>query len=101
MNKVASNNTTRLGISTLNNFNISPNKKWYWIGFGALAGFTILFNVLFTISLMYLRPLRNRQAVTISKKRARKMEADLDVTNNAAQRPKESNNEGCFYHSPL
>jgi hypothetical protein len=29
--------------------------KWYWIGFGAMVGFTILFNALFTLVLSYLK----------------------------------------------
>jgi len=44
----------RLGIAVLENVNVFPEKKWYWIGAAALLGFTILFNVLFTFSLMYL-----------------------------------------------
>ncbi|KAI3463305.1 hypothetical protein Pfo_019968 [Paulownia fortunei] len=54
MNKLASDNTRRLGVAILNNFDIFPEKNWYWIGVGALVGFTLLFNVLFTLALMYL-----------------------------------------------
>lgn len=50
----ASDNVTRLGVAVLNNFNIFVNKNWYWIGVGALVGFILLFNVLFTLALMYL-----------------------------------------------
>ncbi|GJM93273.1 hypothetical protein PR202_ga09818 [Eleusine coracana subsp. coracana] len=39
------------------------NKEWYWIATGALLGFTILFNVMFTLSLMYLSPLGKSQAI--------------------------------------
>ena len=44
----------RLGVAVLENAGIFTNKEWYWIATGALLGFTILFNVLFTLSLMYL-----------------------------------------------
>ncbi|GER52403.1 pleiotropic drug resistance transporter 5 [Striga asiatica] len=52
MNKLASDNRTRLGVAILNNFNIFPQRNWYWIGVGALVGFTLLFNVLFTFALI-------------------------------------------------
>ena len=44
----------RLGVAVLENAGIFTYKEWYWIATGALLGFSILFNVLFTLSLMYL-----------------------------------------------
>ncbi|KAK4413837.1 ABC transporter G family member 36 [Sesamum alatum] len=79
MNKFASDNTRRLGVAILNNFNIFSDKNWYWIGVGALLGFTLLFNVLFTLALMYLNPLGKPQAM-ISKEQAREMEAEQEDT---------------------
>lgn len=46
--------TKILGIAVLENVQVFHENKWYWIGVGALLGFSILFNVLFTLSLMYL-----------------------------------------------
>ncbi|KAJ0964794.1 hypothetical protein J5N97_025932 [Dioscorea zingiberensis] len=63
-----------LGVAVLENANVFPEKKWYWIGAGALLGYSILFNVLFTLSLMYLNPLGKPQAV-ISEEGASEMEA--------------------------
>ncbi|PON54344.1 ABC transporter-like [Parasponia andersonii] len=55
MNKPATtDNSTRLGVAVLESFNVFPEKNWYWIGTAALLGFAVLFNVLFTFSLMYL-----------------------------------------------
>ncbi|KAL8537692.1 hypothetical protein ACS0TY_012730 [Phlomoides rotata] len=82
MNKLASDNTTRLGIAILRNFNISSDKNWYWIGVGGLIGFTLLFNILFTLSLMFLSPLGKPQAI-ISKEQALEMEADYEDTDDA------------------
>lgn len=76
MNQVGSDRVTPLGISILRNFDIFPEKNWYWIGVGALVGFTVLFNILFTFSLMYLNPLGKTQAI-ISKEQAREMETDF------------------------
>lgn len=82
MNKVASDNTTRLGVAILRNFDIFQEKNWYWIGVAALVGFTILFNVLFTFTLMYLNPLGKPQAI-ISKEQAREMEIGHEETDDA------------------
>ncbi|KAK4765391.1 hypothetical protein SAY86_026481 [Trapa natans] len=75
MNKNTSDGTTNLGLAVMKNFDVHPHKYWYWIGAAALLGFAILFNVLFTFSLMYLNPLSKPQA-TISKEAAQRMEAD-------------------------
>lgn len=48
------NGNITLGLSVLRNFDAFANKNWYWIGAGALLAFTVLYNVLFTIALMYL-----------------------------------------------
>ncbi|KAL2234771.1 UNVERIFIED_CONTAM: ABC transporter G family member 36 [Sesamum indicum] len=79
MNKLASDNTRRLGVAIMNNFKIFVDKNWYWIGMGALLGFTLLFNVLFTLALMYLNPLGKPQAI-ISKEQAREMEVEQEDT---------------------
>ncbi|KAL7114121.1 hypothetical protein ACP275_04G100100 [Erythranthe tilingii] len=75
MNKLASDNTTLLGVAILNNFNIFADKNWYWIGVVALIGFTLLFNILFTFALVYLNPLGKPQAI-ISKEQAKEMEIE-------------------------
>lgn len=77
MNKVGSDNSTPLGIAVLNNFDVFAQKKWYWIGAAALVGFIVLFNVLFTLALMYLNPLGKRQAI-ISKEAAEEIEAEQE-----------------------
>ncbi|GLT71132.1 hypothetical protein SLA2020_431730 [Shorea laevis] len=63
MDKLASSNMTMLGVAVLEKFDVPQYKYWYWIGAAALLGFTVLFNVLFTLSLMYLNPLGKPQAV--------------------------------------
>ncbi|GER36151.1 ABC transporter family pleiotropic drugresistance protein [Striga asiatica] len=98
MNKLASDNTTRLGTATLNHFNIPPDENWYWIGLIALIGFTILFNVLFTISLMYLNPLVSKHATIISKE---VKGADLDGATNDAQSSTKSKKGMVLPFTPL
>jgi hypothetical protein len=41
-------------MALLESSDIFTDKNWYWIGVAVLLGFTIFFNVLFTLTLMYL-----------------------------------------------
>lgn len=43
-----------LGQSLLKARSLFPERYWYWIGTGALLGYTVLFNMLFTFFLAYL-----------------------------------------------
>ncbi|XP_057968705.1 ABC transporter G family member 32 [Malania oleifera] len=52
-----------LGEAVLKARSLFPQSYWYWIGVGALFGYTLLFNALFTFFLTYLNPLGKRQAV--------------------------------------
>lgn len=63
-NKRAGNHKNEtLGVAVLKSRSLFPQSYWYWIGIGALLGYTILFNILFTIFLTCLNPLGKRQAV--------------------------------------
>ncbi|KAA8541752.1 hypothetical protein F0562_022904 [Nyssa sinensis] len=79
MNKLASDNVTRLGLAVLENFDVFPERDWFWIGAAALLGFAVLFNILFTFALTYLNPLGKPQAI-ISKEAAKEMEANQEET---------------------
>ncbi|KAL9176954.1 hypothetical protein ABFS82_01G027200 [Erythranthe guttata] len=62
--KKAGNDTTlSLGEKLLTVRSLFPDDHWYWIGVGALLGYTILFNTLFTVFLTLLNPLGNQQAI--------------------------------------
>uniref|UniRef100_A0A1J3K186 ABC transporter G family member 36 n=1 Tax=Noccaea caerulescens TaxID=107243 RepID=A0A1J3K186_NOCCA len=63
MNKRSSDNSTSLGTMVLNTWDVYHNRNWYWIGVGGLLGFTILFNLLFTLALTYLNPLGQKAGV--------------------------------------
>ncbi|CAL0322060.1 unnamed protein product [Lupinus luteus] len=75
--KPSSDGQTTIGLATLNNFGAQSEKKWYWIGVGALLGFVVVYNVLFTLALMYLNPIGKKQAI-ISEEEASEMEAEGD-----------------------
>ncbi|CAN4128178.1 unnamed protein product [Withania somnifera] len=48
-----STGTETLGVSFLKSRGIFPEARWYWIGAGALLGYVLLFNFLFTVALAY------------------------------------------------
>ncbi|XP_016442240.1 ABC transporter G family member 32 isoform X2 [Nicotiana tabacum] len=61
--RASKNSDLRLGEALLKSRSLFPQSYWYWIGVGALLGYTILFNMLFTFFLAYLDPLVKHQAV--------------------------------------
>ncbi|XP_027336297.1 ABC transporter G family member 36-like [Abrus precatorius] len=91
--QTSSDKTTTLGLSILRNFDAYSSKGWYWIGAAALLGFTILYNVLFTLALMYFNPLGKKQAI-ISEEDASEMEAGGDLNEEPRLvRPPQSNKD--------
>ncbi|KAK8594976.1 hypothetical protein V6N13_015885 [Hibiscus sabdariffa] len=93
INKPASDGSPNLSAQVLRTFDIPNDKNWYWIGAGALMGFTVLFNVLFTFALMYLNPLGKPQAV-ISEETAQELEGEHVASNEEPRlmRPQSSKN---------
>ncbi|KAK4422339.1 Pleiotropic drug resistance protein 1 [Sesamum alatum] len=56
-------NGTKLGVTVMESRGFFPQAYWYWIGVGALFGFVWLFNILYLLSLTYLKPFDKPQAV--------------------------------------
>ncbi|KAL6614942.1 hypothetical protein ACP70R_037212 [Stipagrostis hirtigluma subsp. patula] len=75
INSTASNET--LGVRVLKSRGVFPEAKWYWIGFGAMIGFTILFNALFTLALTYLRPYGNSRP-SVSEEEVKEKHANVN-----------------------
>ncbi|KAL3528696.1 hypothetical protein ACH5RR_008018 [Cinchona calisaya] len=73
MNKLASDNATKLGLQVLKNIDVFPERNWFWIGAAALLFFIVLLNVFFTFSLVYLNPVGKPQVI-VSKEQAMEME---------------------------
>ncbi|KAI6679422.1 hypothetical protein NL676_033303 [Syzygium grande] len=61
--KRARNSDFSIGEALLRARSLFPKSYWYWIGLGALLGYTVLFNILFTLFLTYLNPLGKQQAI--------------------------------------
>ncbi|XP_065849684.1 pleiotropic drug resistance protein 1-like [Euphorbia lathyris] len=55
--------TETLGVNFLKKRGIFTEPCWYWIGLGALIGYILLFNFLYTLALKYLNPFVKPQAV--------------------------------------
>ncbi|CAN0919544.1 Pleiotropic drug resistance protein 1 [Linum grandiflorum] len=62
-NQVSSGSNETLGMQVLNFRGFFTDPNWYWIGIGALFGFTILFNLGFAVALTYLNPFDKPQAL--------------------------------------
>ncbi|KAL6344974.1 hypothetical protein AAG906_007705 [Vitis piasezkii] len=60
---VPENATDPLGVLVLKSRGIFPEARWYWLGVGALIGYVLLFNFLFTVALAYLNPYGKHQTV--------------------------------------
>ncbi|XP_051148620.1 ABC transporter G family member 32 [Andrographis paniculata] len=60
---IEGNSTLSLGQALLKSRSFFSQSYWYWIGVGAMVGYTILFNLLFTFFLAKLNPLRKHQAI--------------------------------------
>ncbi|KAF3795441.1 ABC transporter G family member 39 [Nymphaea thermarum] len=56
-------NAPTLGTAVLKSRGMPVDAYWYWICIGALAGFSLLFNICFVLALKYLNPLGNAQSV--------------------------------------
>ncbi|KAF9593931.1 hypothetical protein IFM89_026174 [Coptis chinensis] len=51
-----------VGEAFLKSRGMFTEKKWYWIGIGALLAYNLFFNVIYTLALAYLNPLDSAQA---------------------------------------
>ncbi|KAM3394201.1 pleiotropic drug resistance protein 1-like [Capsicum galapagoense] len=61
---IAPNGTESLEATVVRSRGFFPDAYWYWIGFGALFGFTVVFNFCYSLALAYLNPFGKPQAVT-------------------------------------
>ncbi|CAN0919518.1 Pleiotropic drug resistance protein 1 [Linum grandiflorum] len=60
---VPPNSSEPLGVQVLKSRGFFTNDYWYWIGIAGLVGYTVLLNLGFTLSLMFLNPLDKPQAI--------------------------------------
>ncbi|VAH42775.1 unnamed protein product [Triticum turgidum subsp. durum] len=65
-----------LGRLVLESQGIFPDTKWYWIGVGALLGYVLLFNILYSVCLTFLDSFDNNQP-TVSEETLKIKQANL------------------------
>ncbi|XP_078168189.1 ABC transporter G family member 36-like isoform X6 [Carex rostrata] len=69
-------NGERIGTTFLNSRGIFAESRWYWIGFGALIGFSLLFNFLYTLAVTFLEP-SGKDQPTVSEETLKEKHANL------------------------
>ncbi|KAJ8755785.1 hypothetical protein K2173_024329 [Erythroxylum novogranatense] len=60
---VLPNSREPLGVEVLKSRGFFTEGYWYWIGVGALLGYTLLFNFIYVLALSFLKPFDKTQAV--------------------------------------
>ncbi|XP_078168191.1 ABC transporter G family member 36-like isoform X7 [Carex rostrata] len=69
-------NGERIGTTFLNSRGMFAESRWYWIGIGALIGFALLFNFLYTLAVTFLDPYGKDQP-TVSEEMLKEKHANL------------------------
>ncbi|XP_069149871.1 ABC transporter G family member 31 [Solanum lycopersicum] len=62
MEKTTSGNVT-LGYAVLQSHSIPTSGYWYWLGVGVIWLYALLFNIILTVALAFLNPLKKSQAI--------------------------------------
>ncbi|GMH17672.1 hypothetical protein Nepgr_019513 [Nepenthes gracilis] len=60
---LAPNESVSVGVKVLTTREFFPHAYWYWLGVGALVGFVLLLNLLYTLALAFLNPLGKHQSM--------------------------------------
>ncbi|KAF4347920.1 pleiotropic drug resistance protein 1 [Cannabis sativa] len=81
------NSTKPLGIQVLESRGFFTRGYWYWLGLGAMTGFIIILNILYTVALTYLNPFEKAQSV-----KSEDPENDIQDDNRATEMQQLSNN---------
>ncbi|KAI3830813.1 hypothetical protein MKW92_006041 [Papaver armeniacum] len=79
-NKVLPGMSETLGEAVIKSRGFYADPSWYWIGVGALLGYVILFNLLFTLALTYLNPFSNSRAVISNDLASGKIREEMEST---------------------
>ncbi|KZV20014.1 pleiotropic drug resistance protein 1-like [Dorcoceras hygrometricum] len=81
---VPDGSTESVGLSVLKSRGIFPEARWYWIGVGAIIGYTLLFNFLVTLALTYLNPFGKPHAImseeTLAERNASKLGDPVELS---------------------
>ncbi|KDP37161.1 hypothetical protein JCGZ_06217 [Jatropha curcas] len=90
---VPQNSTETLGVQVLKSRGFFTETYWYWLGVGALLGFTILFNFLYTLALTFLNAFDKPQAVAQKEPEDNETDRteDIHLTNHGSSSSNQTN----------
>ncbi|KAL3689015.1 hypothetical protein R1sor_015324 [Riccia sorocarpa] len=77
--QLSTQNIETLGVAQLKRFGLFTGENSYWIGVGVLLGYSLLFNVLCSLALTYLNPLKEKRSVTVNEETAEKEAPDASA----------------------
>ncbi|XWS28696.1 hypothetical protein CRYUN_Cryun25bG0093500 [Craigia yunnanensis] len=63
--KISATGNNTVGYNVLKSYGLPSAGYWYWLGVGVLLLFSVLFNIIVTLALAYLNPLRKAQAIAL------------------------------------
>ncbi|MCD7463346.1 transcription factor [Datura stramonium] len=87
--QIAPNGTEPLGVVVVRSRGFFTEAYWYWIGVGALIGFTIVLNIFYSLALAYLSPFGSPQAmIPASNEDAKTTSSEKEESNNEGQNKK-------------
>uniref|UniRef100_A0A0D9XIH8 ABC transporter domain-containing protein n=1 Tax=Leersia perrieri TaxID=77586 RepID=A0A0D9XIH8_9ORYZ len=93
--KVPVSGNMTVGANILISHSLPTEDRWFWIGVGVLLAYSILFNILFTLALAFLNPLRKPQAMVPSDDGDRRdVQISGTVSNKNSIGEKYENNQG-------
>ncbi|KAI3964979.1 hypothetical protein MKW92_003515 [Papaver armeniacum] len=69
-----------LGETVIKSRGFYADPSWYWIGVGALLGYVILFNLVFTLALTYLNPSKNSPIIIADDSSSNKTGEEMEST---------------------
>ncbi|XP_019425122.1 PREDICTED: pleiotropic drug resistance protein 1-like [Lupinus angustifolius] len=73
-NKLTPTSNKTIGIQILESRGFFTQAYWYWIGIGALIGFMIIFNIVYTLALTYFNPFDKPQATMTQESEGQEVE---------------------------
>ncbi|RZB48334.1 Pleiotropic drug resistance protein 1 [Glycine soja] len=91
---VLPNSTTPLGVQVLKSRGFFTQSKWYWIGVGALIGYTIVFNIAYILALTYLNPIVQHQAVKSEKSQSNEQDGGSTSARSSSRRKEADRRRG-------
>ncbi|KAI3866681.1 hypothetical protein MKW92_039907 [Papaver armeniacum] len=93
--KVLPGTNDTLGEAVIKSRGFYADPSWYWIGVGALLGYVILFNLVFTLALTYLNPFKSSPTIiaddSSSNKTGEEMESTSSTSRNSGERTEYTN----------